>query len=88
MTFTCKSGNMFCNKDLPKQVTALLITLSELTVYFDTFRCAHFFTINTKLPKLSMLASKVLFTAAKKVISSGAQTDDHYVKSLMLSLLR
>ena len=34
------------------------------------------FTINTKLPVLLMLASKI-FTVAKKVTSSGALSDDH-----------
>ena len=59
---------MFCYKNLPKQGIASMITLSELAVYFDTFICAHFFTINTKLQMLSMLASNVLsFTAANQL---------------------
>ena len=41
----------------------------------------EFFTINTKL---LMLASKV-FTAARKVTSTGAEPDDYWFKSLMLS---
>ena len=35
----------------------------------------------TKLPKMAMLVS-IYFTTAKKVVSSGAQPDDHWIKSL------
>ena len=47
---------------------------------------AKFFAFHTQLPEITMLTSKI-FTAAKKVTSSGTQPDDHWIKSLMLILL-
>ena len=38
------------------------------------------YTINTKLPMFSLLASKV-FTPAKKLPPGGAQPDNHWFKS-------
>ena len=46
----------------------------------------EFFTFNTKLPEIAMLASKD-FTTAAKVTSSGAKPDDHWISSLMLIYL-
>ena len=46
----------------------------------------EFLAINTKLAIMTMLASKD-FTSAKKVTSSEAQPDDHWIKSIMLILL-
>ena len=42
----------------------------------------EFFTINTKLRMLSMI-----LTEAKKVSYNGARPGDHWLKSLMFSLL-
>ena len=44
----------------------------------------EFFTFNTKVPEMAMLASKD-FT--EKVTSSGAGADDHWIKSQILNFL-
>ena len=43
----------------------------------------EFFAVNTKLSEMAILASKDL-TAATKVMSSGTQPDDHWIKRLLL----
>ena len=56
-------------------VTGLLLILTP--------RLIEFFTVNIKLPEIATLASMDL-NAAKKVTSSEAQPDDHWIKSLFL----
>ena len=55
--------------------------ISETTQIFRD----HSFAFDTKLPEMSDVANqKILQQQKKKVTISGAQPDDHWIKSLML----
>ena len=56
-------------------VTGLFLILTPMLI--------EFFTVNIKLPEIAILASMDL-NAAKKVTSSEAQPDDHWIKRLLL----
>ena len=46
-------------------------------------KTTEFFTVVHKLPEMAMLVSKIL-TKVKKVMSSGARPDDHWIMGLVL----
>ena len=54
--------------------------ISETTQIFRD----HSFAFDTKLPEMSDVANQKILQQQKKVTISGAQPDDHWIKSLML----
>ena len=52
----------------------------------NTIISFDFFTVNTELPEMTILA-KMDFTASKRVASSGPRPGDHWIKRLFKSVI-